>query len=159
MGDYIKKVKEFHDTFEHPVLEKPMIPAERTGLRIGLIEEELGELKEAIQKGDLVEVADAFCDLQYVLSGAILEFGMKDVFDRMFDDVHRSNMSKACSTAKEVHDTAYMYQEMGVEFIKKAIHINGEPKVIFLRKHDLKLLKNKHYEKTNLKQFIDNVQM
>ena len=54
MGKYIAKVKEFHDTFEHPVLEKPTIPAERIELRIRLLEEELGELKEAIQKGALV---------------------------------------------------------------------------------------------------------
>lgn len=157
MGTYIAKVKEFHDTFEHPVLEKPTIPAERIELRIGLLEEELGELREAIQKGDLVEVADAFCDLQYVLSGAILEFGMKDVFDDMFNEVHRSNMTKACNLGYESLQTGFMYKSQGVEFFMKRIDINGESKAIFLRKGDKKLLKNKYYEKANLKQFIDNV--
>ena len=69
----LNSVAEFHDTFNLPIELEPCIPSkERCELRINLIEEELKELKEAIQENDLVEVIDAFCDLQYVLSGAIL---------------------------------------------------------------------------------------
>ena len=41
-----------------------------------ILQEELNELKQAIDDNDLVEIADALCDIQYVLSGAILEFGL-----------------------------------------------------------------------------------
>lgn len=48
---------------------------------------------------------DAFCDLQYVLSGAILEFGLHNVFGSAFTEVHRSNMSKMCKSLEEAQRT------------------------------------------------------
>ena len=94
--NYTEKVGEFHKTFGAPILETPQIaPIERAKLRISLLQEEINELKEAIANNDLVEAFDAFLDIQYVLSGAILEFGMQDIFDEGFAEVHRSNMSKA----------------------------------------------------------------
>ena len=78
MNKYLRQVIEFMLTFKQPVIDYPLIPKEdRSSLRVNLIEEELKELKEAIAKGDKVAVMDAFCDLQYVLSGAIVEFGMQ----------------------------------------------------------------------------------
>lgn len=72
----LTSVAEFHKTFKHPILPTPTIPDEqRCKLRVSLIAEELKELEEAIAAKDLVEVADALCDIQYVLSGAVLEFG------------------------------------------------------------------------------------
>ena len=83
----LTSVAEFHKTFQHPILETPQIPSEaRCKLRVSLIAEELKELEEAIAAKDLVEVADALCDIQYVLSGAILEFGMKDKFNTLFEE-------------------------------------------------------------------------
>ena len=77
MNKYLKAVSEFHETFGAPVLETPQIPSkERCDLRINLMQEELDEIKEAIEKGDVTEVADGLCDLMYVLCGSILEFGM-----------------------------------------------------------------------------------
>jgi hypothetical protein len=65
----------FHQTFKHPVLLEPSIPSEtRCNLRVSLLSEELKELEEAIEKKNIVEIADALCDLQYVLSGAIPDF-------------------------------------------------------------------------------------
>ncbi len=94
--DSLNQVAEFHRTFHAPVLETPQIPSEaRSQLRVSLLAEELDELREAIADGDIVAVADALCDLQYVLSGAVLEFGLGDKFKALFDEVQRSNMSKA----------------------------------------------------------------
>ncbi|RRN77400.1 hypothetical protein EIM50_19825, partial [Pseudoxanthomonas sp. SGD-10] len=77
----LESVAEFHTTFKHPIEPSPVIPSkQRCDLRISLIAEELKELQEAINNNDLTEVVDAFCDLQYVLSGAILEFGLGDKF-------------------------------------------------------------------------------
>ena len=94
--DSLNQVALFHQTFGAPILAKPTIPStERCGLRVSLLAEELDELKEAIAANDLVEIADALCDLQYVLSGAVLEFGLGEKFVDLFNEVQRSNMSKA----------------------------------------------------------------
>ncbi|HHH49503.1 MAG TPA: hypothetical protein ENK52_00835, partial [Saprospiraceae bacterium] len=95
--DALNQVAEFHKTFQHPIQEKPTIPSkERCELRVALIAEELKELQDAIADNDLVEIADALCDIQYVLSGAVLEFGLGEKFKALFDEVQRSNMSKTC---------------------------------------------------------------
>src|SRR5690606_22872524 len=105
-------VAEFHKTFKHPILEKPTIPDEkRCRLRVSLIAEELKELEEAIANNDLVEVADALCDIQYVLPGAGLEFGLAAKFRALFDEVQRSNMSKACKSLAEAEETVRYYSE------------------------------------------------
>lgn len=107
----LNDVAAFHDLFDMPVLKRPMIPShERCALRVALLEEELDELKEAIYEGDLVEIADALCDLQYVLSGAVLEFGLAEKFKSLFDEVQRSNMSKACETEDIARETSEWYK-------------------------------------------------
>ena len=93
--DSLNQVAEFHRTFQHPVLNKPQVPSEdRFKLRVSLISEELKELEDAIKDKNIVEIADALCDIQYVLSGAILEFGLGEKFVDLFEEVQRSNMSK-----------------------------------------------------------------
>lgn len=108
----LNDVSEFHKTFKHPIEKEPVIPAEnRCKLRVALLAEELKELETAILEKDLVEVADALCDLQYVLSGAILEFGLGEKFKALFDEVQRSNMSKSCKTKQEAEATVKHYKE------------------------------------------------
>lgn len=105
-------VAEFHRTFHHPILKTPTIPDEkRCRLRVELLTEELRELDEAIREKDIVAVADALCDLQYVLSGAVLEFGLGDSFKALFEEVQRSNMSKACRSESEAKDTVEHYRK------------------------------------------------
>lgn len=112
----LNMVAEFHTLFDAPILDRPQIPTDRAQLRVNLLSEELKELTQAIQDGDLVEVADAFADLQYVLSGAVLEFGLADRFADIFAEVQRSNMSKACATLEEADATVEYYKnERGME--------------------------------------------
>jgi predicted HAD superfamily Cof-like phosphohydrolase len=107
----INQVAEFHNTFRHPIVSAPAIPSiQRAELRISLLAEELKELQQAVDDNNLVEVADALCDLQYVLAGAILEFGLGEKFKELFDEVHRSNMSKACKTIEEAELTMEHYK-------------------------------------------------
>ena len=104
--DALNQVADFHRTFKHPIEKTPLIPApERCRLRVSLLREELQELEDAIAADDLVEVADALCDIQYVLSGAVLEFGLGEKFRELFDEVQRSNMSKTCATEAEAEAT------------------------------------------------------
>lgn len=103
MFDTLRCVKEFHETYGLPVKDKPDISCEQTkSLRINLLQEELNELKEALENNDIVEVLDALTDLQYVLDGAYLSFGLHHVKDAAFDEVQRSNMSKLGADGKPV---------------------------------------------------------
>lgn len=149
--DALKQVAEFHKTFQHPIEPEPVIPSEdRCKLRVSLIREELKELEEAIQNNDLTEVADALCDIQYVLSGAILEFGLATKFKDLFDEVQRSNMSKACKTREDAEATVQHYERRG-----EACYIR-ELDGLFLvyRKEDNKTLKSVAYSPADLKQIL-----
>lgn len=107
----LNQVAEFHRTFKHPIENSPIIPSkQRSDLRVSLLVEEVKELQQAIEENNLVEVADALCDIQYVLAGAILEFGLADKFKDLFDEVHRSNMSKACKSEEEANETIAHYK-------------------------------------------------
>jgi predicted HAD superfamily Cof-like phosphohydrolase len=150
--DSLSQVAEFHTTFHHPILETPEIPnKKRCDLRVELISEELDELKEAIKNNDLVEVADALCDIQYVLSGAILEFGLGSKFKELFEEVQRSNMSKACQTEEEAQSTVEHYKAKGSDSYYKK---DGNKFLVF-REGDNKTLKSINYSPANLKKILD----
>lgn len=150
--DALNQVAEFHKTFNAPILEQPQIPSEeRCQLRIALLQEELDELKDAIKNKDLVEVADALCDLQYVLAGAVLEFGLGEKFVELFNEVQRSNMSKACATEQEAEDTIAHYRAKGEEaYAQKSLD-----KINVHRLSDQKVLKNKYYSPADLKTILN----
>ena len=152
--NYIEKVSEFHKTFEAPILDNPQIPSEdRCQLRISLLQEELDELKQAIEDKDMVEIADALSDIQYVLSGAILEFGLGEKFNDLFDEVQRSNMSKACSSIQEAIETISHYKKKdGTESMYKQV---GDKWIVY-RISDNKILKSVNYSPANLKKIIEN---
>ena len=150
--DALNQVAEFHKTFNAPILEKPQIPSQERGeLRVSLLQEELNELQQAIADNDLVEIADALCDLQYVLSGAVLEFGLGEKFPALFNEVQRSNMSKACSNQQEADETIAFYKEKGEE----AFSEKSGDKINVHRKSDHKVLKNKYYSPADLKTILD----
>lgn len=87
------KVEEFMTTFGQEVKSKiDLGDRDLRQLRYDLIKEELGELREAFEKEDEVEVADALTDLLYVVYGAGHAFGIP--LDKCFEEVHASNMSK-----------------------------------------------------------------
>src|SRR5690606_21101597 len=103
---------------------------------------------EAINSNDLVEVADALCDLQYVLAGAVLEFGLGSKFKALFEEVHRSNMSKACKTVAEANKTiAHYKQKDNVEAYYKEI----DGLYLVYRQHDDKTLKSINYSPADLR--------
>ena len=142
---YIPKVSEFHKTFEAPILERPQIPSEeRCRLRVSLLQEELNELQQAINDNDIVEI---------VLSGAILEFGLGEKFNELFDEVQRSNMSKACSSIQESIETISHYKKKDdTESMYKKV---GDKWVVY-RMSDNKVLKSVNYSPVDLKKIIEN---
>ena len=151
--DSLNQVAEFHRTFNAPILDTPQIPSkERCELRVSLLQEELNELQQAIADNNIVEIADALCDLQYVLSGAVLEFGLGDKFVELFNEVQRSNMSKACSTQQEADETIEFYKEKGQDAYSE---VSGD-KINVHRTSDNKVLKNKYYSPADLKTILEN---
>ncbi|MBC7570168.1 MAG: nucleoside triphosphate pyrophosphohydrolase family protein [Spirosoma sp.] len=149
--DSLNQVAEFHRTFHAPVLDTPQIPAPaRCELRVSLLAEELDELRDAIAANDLVAVADALCDLQYVLSGAVLEFGLGRNFNQLFSEVQRSNMSKACATVAEAEATVAQYTAKGV-----ACHfVESDGMYLIYRDADRKTLKSVNYSPANLESIL-----
>lgn len=151
--DPLNQVADFHKTFQHPILPTPQIPSEdRCKLRVSLIAEELEELEEAIKDKDIVEIADALCDIQYVLSGAILEFGLGEKFKALFEEVQRSNMSKACDTEEEAIKTVEYYQK---EKDTEGYYEKRDGKYLVFRKGDNKTLKSINYSPADLKSILE----
>ena len=123
----LEMVQEFHETYGLPVENEQTTGSEKTKeLRINLLQEELDELKEALENNDMQETLDALVDLQYVLDGAFLSFGMQGVKQAAFDEVHRSNMSKLGEDGKPIR-----------------------------RESDGKVMKGPNYFKPDLAQFIE----
>jgi len=116
-----------------------------------LISEELDELRDGIRKNDIVEIADALCDIQYVLSGAILEFGLADMFSDLFNEVQRSNMSKACKTLQEAKNSIKFYANEGVDCYYEQ---KGDLYILY-RKSDGKIMKSIYYSQAKLKEIIE----
>lgn len=144
----LNQVAEFHTTFKHPILPEPTIPSpERCKLRVELLAEELKELQQAINDNDMVEIADALCDLQYVLSGAVLEFGLGEKFKELFDEVHRSNMSKACKSVEEAANTIAHYKNKDNT---ESYHKEIDGLFLVYRAQDNKTLKSINYSPADL---------
>jgi predicted HAD superfamily Cof-like phosphohydrolase len=90
--------------------------------------EENKEYFLACENQDLTEIADALGDKLYILCGTILKHGMQDIIEKVFDEIHSSNMSKVGEDGKAI------------------------------MREDGKILKGSNYFKPNLKQFIENAE-
>lgn len=152
--DALNLVAEFHRTFRHPIVSSPSVPSEdRCKLRVSLLAEELKELEVAILEKDIVEIADALCDIQYVLSGAVLEFGLGEKFSALFEEVQRSNMSKACVSESEASATVQYYRKKdGTECYYKK---EGSKWLVY-RTSDNKTIKSINYSPANLQSILDS---
>lgn len=104
MEKQIKQVIEFYDAFGHPKADSPkQVETHRLIMRHNILNEEVVELLDAGVKGDLVEVGDAITDCLYILIGTAIEFGLADKLPAMFDEVHKSNMSKLGEDGKPIY--------------------------------------------------------
>jgi predicted HAD superfamily Cof-like phosphohydrolase len=91
----IKSVEEFHNIFQiGNAKEINLISEKDYTLRYNLIKEENEEYLDACKNGDIVEIADALGDQLYILFGTILKHGLQHKIEEVYDEIHRSNMSK-----------------------------------------------------------------
>ena len=127
MKKQIESVKKFHNTYKLGYSETPLanLGKSKNKLRFSLMSEENEEYLEAANNDDIIEVADALGDMLYILCGTIIEHGMQDIIEDVFDEIQRSNMSK--------------------------LGDDGEP--IF--REDGKVLKGPNYFKPNFKKFFN----
>ena len=105
MKNKIKAVREFHQAFGLGIKEEPIakLSAQKLQLRFDLMQEENEEYLEAAKNNDLVEVADALGDMLYILCGTIIEHGMQDKIEEVFNEIQRSNMSKLGADGKPIY--------------------------------------------------------
>lgn len=105
MQKQIKQVLEFHNGFELEYNTSPIaaISEKHKLLRFNLMKEENNEYFEAIQNNDIIEIADALGDMLYILCGTILAHGLQDKMEAVFDEIHRSNMSKLDTNGKPIY--------------------------------------------------------
>ena len=98
-----EKVGTFMKTFGQEVKLTPSLSSDKINkLRLSLIKEEFDELENAMNKQDLVEIADALTDILYVTYGAGHAFGIN--LDKCFDEVQNSNMSKLDENGKPIYN-------------------------------------------------------
>jgi len=103
--DQLNQLIEFHETFKVFYAQSPTVdvPDDAFQVRLKLLSEELAEYRQAAEAGDLVETADALIDLLYVLLGTFITHGLQDVAAALFDEVHRSNMSKLDAAGRPIY--------------------------------------------------------
>ncbi len=103
--DKINRVKEFHDTFGLDYKTEPSsaVSERIVELRHRLMEEENNEYLEACREGNLTLIADALGDKMYILFGTIIAHGLQDKIEEVFDEIHRSNMSKLDENGKPIY--------------------------------------------------------
>ncbi len=96
MKNKIDAVTQFHTAFKLGIQNTPTadLGIKKNLLRYELMREENEEYLEAANNNDLVEVADALGDMLYILCGTIIEHGMQDKIEEVFNEIQRSNMSK-----------------------------------------------------------------
>ncbi len=105
MKNKIAAVHEFHSAFGLGIENSPTVDLgiKKNLLRYELMREENEEYLEAANDGDLVEVADALGDMLYILCGTIIEHGMQDKIEEVFNEIQRSNMSKLGADGKPIY--------------------------------------------------------
>ena len=98
-------VKDFHDTFGLNYNDSPTVDLEKKiiELRFNLMKEENEEYIEAARNNDITEIADALGDMLYILCGTIIEHGMSDIIEDVFDEIQKSNMSKLGADGKPIY--------------------------------------------------------
>ena len=150
---FVNEVEEFNRTFGKPNNYEPTIPEKKEWQFVyDFILEELEEYKEACERGDIVEILDALCDIAYVsLGNGTMLHGLKDKIWPAYQEVQASNMSKACKTKGEAIQTvSQRAKEQGEECHYEKI---GDYYVVY-RSRDRKVMKALDYFRPDLKQFF-----
>lgn len=155
---FVNEVQEFNETFGKPNNYESTIPEKKEWMFVyDFIQEELEEYKEACEKGDIVEILDALCDITYVsLGNGTMLHGLKGKIWKAYQEVQASNMSKACKTEEEAVIT------VGDRSLEQGEPCHWEQvgdRFVVYRTRDRKVMKSINYFKPNLKQFFTDEEL
>jgi hypothetical protein len=156
---FVDEVEEFNDIFGKPNNYEPTIPERKEWQFVyDFILEELEEYREACERGDIVEVLDALCDIAYVsLGNGTMLHGLKDKIWPAYQEVQASNLSKACKSEEEAMETVSIRaKEQGEECYFEKV---AEGRYIVYRKRDKKVMKSINYFRPDLHQFFTDEQL
>ena len=151
---FISEVEEFNEMMGKGYQNRtePTINEADADFVINFIQEELDELKHAVEEKNIVEIFDALLDITYVgLGNGALVFGLKDKMLEGYTEVQASNMSKICKTEEEAIQTVMVRsKEQGEECHYR--EINGM--FVVYRTRDNKVMKSINYFRPNLEKFF-----
>ena len=150
---FVNEVEDFNNLMSKPNNYTPIIPEKKEWQFVyDFVLEELEEYKEACEKGDIVEILDALCDIAYVsLGNGTMLHGLKDKIWPAYQEVQASNMSKACTTQEEaVRTVEVRSKEQGEPCHWEQV---GDMYIVY-RTRDRKVMKSLTYFRPNLKQFF-----
>ena len=155
---FVDEVEEFNATFGKPNNYEPTIGAKKEWQFVyDFILEELEEYREACEKGDIVGILDALCDITYVsLGNGTLLHGLKGKIWEAYQEVQASNMSKSCATEEEAKETVRVRSE---EKKHKCHYEKVRDRYIVYRSSDRKVMKSINYFAPNLKQFFTDEEL
>jgi len=151
---YISEVEEFNKMMGKDWQNRstPTINKSDADFVTSFIQEELDELKQAVENKDIVGIFDGLLDLTYVgLGNGALVFGLKDKISEGYAEVQASNLSKICKTEEEAKQTVELRSKQQNQpcYYEKI----GDGYVVF-RTSDMKVMKSINYFPPNLKQFF-----
>ena len=150
---FVNEVEEFNNLMSKPNNYTPTIPEKKEWQFVyDFVLEELEEYKQACEKGDIVEILDALCDIAYVsLGNGTMLHGLKDKIWPAYQEVQASNMSKACTTQEEAIRTVEVRsEEQGEPCHWEQV---GDMYIVY-RTRDRKVMKSLTYFRPDLNQFF-----
>ena len=151
---FVSEVEEFNNTMGKSWQNRtiPTIDKADAEFVINFIQEELDELKQAVEDKNIVEIFDALLDITYVgLGNGALVFGLKDKMLEGYAEVQASNMSKICQTLEEAEETVKLRSEQQGE---PCHYTPVEDKFVVYRTSDNKVMKSINYFKPDLSKFF-----
>ncbi len=150
---FVNEVEDFNELMSKPNNYTPTIPEKKEWQFVyDFVLEELEEYKEACEKGDIIEILDALCDIAYVsLGNGTMLHGLKDKIWPAYQEVQASNMSKACKTQEEAVNTVKVRsQEQGEPCHWEQV---GDMYIVY-RTRDRKVMKSLTNFRPDLNQFF-----
>ena len=151
---FVSEVEEFNNTMGKSWQNRntPTINQADAEFVINFIQEELDELKQAVEEKNIVEIFDALLDITYVgLGNGALVFGLKDKMLDGYAEVQASNMSKICQTLEEAEATVKLRSEQQGE---PCHYTSVGDKFVVYRTSDNKVMKSINYFKPDLYKFF-----
>ena len=151
---FISEVEEFNEVMGKSYQNRttPTINSKDAQFVIDFIQEELDELKFAVEGKNIVEIFDALLDITYVgLGNGALVFGLKDKMLDGYAEVQASNMSKICNTIEEAEKTVIVRSE---EQGEKCHYEESNGQYVVYRSSDNKVMKSINYFRPDLAQFF-----